>query len=284
MVQLFKDTGKATTGIPRSQVSTEPAAAAAAAAAAASGGTKKTPAPSNTDRNGAKRTRRGRQVTEEDNVDDGTGTHRSRKRRSGGKDERDAISTSTVAGVNLTKTSAKTSASSLPCPAPAAEPNPPSFPNNRLADSSGMAPSVEFLVLRQAREDAKTEAEASGLGRRPRAPSRRALEAAGRLKGTGAQWMSREKKAEDLRVKAELRQQRKQYQAAGLKSGVVLEIFIPTATGTEAAGDAIEERNGEVRGEEGATTPRGGNPGWQKVSPEALSVPSSKQHGTGETT
>ncbi|CAN0136915.1 unnamed protein product, partial [Ectocarpus sp. 6 AP-2014] len=294
MVQLFKEpptlpnkagqaesaaapvvTRKATTG-KRGQ-----RPAAAAAAAPASVGAKKTRAPSDIDRNGAKKSRRGQQETEEDNDADGSGTHRSKKRRSGGKDERDAISSSTVAGENLTKTTAKTSAPSLPSPAPAAEANTPSSPNNRLADSSGMAPSVEFLVLRQAREDAKTEAEASGLGRRPRAPSRRALEAAGRLKGTGAQWMSREKKTEDLRLKAELRQQRKQYQAAGLKSGVVLEMFVPAATGTEAAGDGIEERDGEVRGEGGATTPRGSNPGWQKVSPEALSAPSSKQHSTG---
>ncbi|CAN0136645.1 unnamed protein product [Ectocarpus sp. 6 AP-2014] len=282
MVQLFKETpalpdnpGKATTGKPRSQIPTEPAAAAAA-----SGGAKNPRAPGNIDRNRAKKVRRGQQETEEDNDADSSGTHRSKKRRSGGKDERDAISSSTVAGENLTKTTAKTSAPSLPSPAPAAEANTPSFPNNRLADSSGMAPSVEFLVLRQAREDAKTEAEASGLGRRPRAPSRRALEAADRLKGTGAQWMSREKKAEDLRLKAELRQQRKQYQAAGLKSGVVLEMFVPAATGTEAAGDGIEERDGEVRGEGGATMPRGSNPGWQKVSPEVLSAPSSKQHST----
>ncbi|CAN0007611.1 unnamed protein product [Ectocarpus sp. 12 AP-2014] len=285
MVQLFKETpalpdnpGKATTGKPRSQVPNEPAAAAAVSV-----GTKKTRAPSNTDRNGAKKARRGRQVTEEDNDEDGSGTHRSRKSRSGGKDERGAISSATVTEENLTKTTAETSASPLPSPAPASEHNPPSSSNNRLADSSGMAPSVEFLVLRQAREDAKTEAEASGLGRRPRAPSRRALEAAGRLKGTGAQWMSREKKAEDLRLKAELRLQRKQYQAAGLKSGVVLEMFVPVATGIEAAGDGIEERDGEVRGEGGATTPRGSILGWQKVSPEALSVPSSKQHGSGQT-
>ncbi|CBJ26691.1 expressed unknown protein [Ectocarpus siliculosus] len=244
MVQLFKEppslpnkagqaesaaapvvTRKATTG-KRSQ-----GPAAAAAAAAASVGAKKTRAPSDIDRNGSKKARRGQQETEEDNDADVSGTHRSKKRRSGGKDERGAISSAQVTKENLTKTTAKTSAPSLPSPAPAAEANPPSSPNNRLADSSGMAPSVEFLVLRQAREDAKTEAEASGLGRRPRAPSRRALEAAGRLKGTGAQWMSREKKAEDLRVKAELRQQRKQY---------------------------------------------------QKVSPEALSAPYSKQHGTGQ--
>ncbi|CAB1120155.1 unnamed protein product [Ectocarpus sp. CCAP 1310/34] len=285
MVQLFKElpalpnkAGNATTG-KRSQGP----AAAAAAAAAASVGANKTRAPSNIDRNGAKKARRGPQETEEDNDVDSGGKHTSKKRRStGGKDERGGISSAKVTGENLTKPTVKTSASSLPPPAPAFEPNPPSSSNNRLADSSGMAPSVEFLVLRQAREAAKTEAEASGLGRRPRAPSRRALEAAGRLKGIGAQWMSREKKAEDLRLKAELRLQRKQYQAAGLKSGVVLEMFVPAATGTEAAGDGIEQRDGEVRGEGGATTPRGSNPGWHKVSPEALSAPSSKQHGSGQ--
>ncbi|CAM9098036.1 unnamed protein product, partial [Ectocarpus sp. 4 AP-2014] len=284
MVQLFKEPS----ALPNKAGQAESAAAsvgpaAVAAAAAASVGAKKTRAPSNIDRKGVKNARRGRQVTEEDNDADVGGRHTSKKRRStGGKDERGAISSATVTGENLTKTTAKTTASSLPSPAPAAEPNPISSPNSRLADSAGMAPSVEFLVLRQARENAKTEAEASGLGRRPRAPSRRALEAAGRLKGTGAQWMCREKKAEDLRLKAELRLQRKQYQAAGLKSGVVLEMFIPAATGTEAEGDGIEERDGEVRRKGGATTPRGSNLGWQKVSAQALSAPSSKQHGTGQ--
>ncbi|CAN0524868.1 unnamed protein product [Ectocarpus sp. 8 AP-2014] len=59
-------------------------------------------------------------------------------------------------------------------------------------------------------------------------------------------------------------------------------MFVPAATGTEAAGGGVEERDGEVRGEGGATTPRGSNLGWQKVSPEVLSAPSSKQHGTGQ--
>ncbi|CAN0227771.1 unnamed protein product [Ectocarpus sp. 4 AP-2014] len=101
---------------------------------------------------------------------------------------------------------------------------PPPQPTSR--PSEGMAPSVEMIILRQAREAAKTEAEASGGGRRPRAPSRRALEASGRLRGDGAQWMTREKKAEQARVNTELREKRKKSREAGLKVGVVLEAFV----------------------------------------------------------
>ena len=140
--------------------------------------------------------------------------------------------------------------------------HPPSV--SRLADTSGMSPSAEILVLRQAREAAKQEAEASGGGRRPRAPSRRALEASGRMKSGGAQWMTREKKAEEARVKKELREQRRQYRAAGLSVGVVIEAFVAPATGGVAdgggAGGGKDRETGEVRGE----------PGWQKVSPALL--------------
>ncbi|CAN0529342.1 unnamed protein product, partial [Ectocarpus sp. 12 AP-2014] len=82
-----------------------------------------------------------------------------------------------------------TSKANQPADTMAPAPQPTSRP------SEGMAPSVEMLILRQAREAAKTEAEASGGGRRARAPSRRALEASGRLRGDGAQWLKKKKKA-----------------------------------------------------------------------------------------
>ncbi|CAB1113256.1 unnamed protein product [Ectocarpus sp. CCAP 1310/34] len=119
---------------------------------------------------------------------------------------------------------------------------PPPQPTSRPSD--GMAPSVEMLILRQAREAAKTEAEASGSGRRPRAPSRRALEASGRLRGDGAQWMTREKKAEQARVNSELRKKRKESREAGLKVGVVLEAFVPRAPSRRAL-----EASGRLRGD-----------------------------------
>ncbi len=147
-------------------------------------------------------------------------------------------------------------------------PPPPAPSASRLADTSGMSPSAEILVLRQAREEAKKEAEASGGGRRARAPSRRALEASGRMKGGGAQWMTREKKAEDARVKKELREQRRQYRAAGLNVGVVIEAFVAPGTGG-VAGDGGGGGAGGGGGGRGTGEVRGG-PGWQKVSPALL--------------
>lgn len=86
-----------------------------------------------------------------------------------------------------------------------------------------MAPSVEIRLLQEARESARAEAEASGSGRRPRAPSRKLLEASGALEHRGAQWMTKEIKEADARVKKELREQRKHFKAAGLKAGEVIE-------------------------------------------------------------
>eukprot|EP00752_Nemacystus_decipiens_P011254 g10002.t1 len=152
------------------------------------------------------------------------------------------------------------------------QPHPPSSVK-RLADTSGMSPSGEFLVLKQAREAAKKEAEASGGGRRARAPSRRALEASGRMKDEGAQWMTREKKAEQARVKKELREQRRQYRAAGLSVGVVVEAYV--ANGTAAAtgtGDGAVGGGGGEGGGVGWPGPAHGEPGWRKVSPALLNA------------
>eukprot|EP00903_Cladosiphon_okamuranus_P019466 g17900.t1 len=123
--------------------------------------------------------------------------------------------------IGLTATSyheqgATTSEAVSPCPSS----------NRRPAETTGMAPSAEILLLQQAREAAKREAEARGGGRRARAPSRRALEAAGRMTDQGAQWMTQEKKEEQARAATELREQRKRHRAAGLKVGVVLKEFV----------------------------------------------------------
>eukprot|EP00903_Cladosiphon_okamuranus_P019480 g17913.t2 len=145
--------------------------------------------------------------------------------------------------------------------------------NRRLGGATGMAPSAEILLLQQAREAAKREAEARGGGRRARAPSRRALEAAGRMTDQGAQWMTQKKKEEQARAATELREQRKRYRAAGLKTGVVLEEFVvgtPEAvavTGAAGSGDSGREGGGGGAGSTPVVA------GWRKVSPAALSVP-----------
>lgn len=75
--------------------------------------------------------------------------------------------------------------------------------------------------------------QASGSGRRARAPSRKLLEASGALEHEGAQWMTREIKEADAKVKKEIREQRKHFKVAGLKAEEVIEAF----TATQAGGD-----------------------------------------------
>ncbi|CAM9356350.1 unnamed protein product [Scytosiphon promiscuus] len=147
---------------------------------------------------------------------------------------------------------------------PAASTPPPPPSSNRMADTSGLAPSVEMLLVRQARETAKKEARASG--RRPRAPSRRALEASGKMQGEGAQWMTREKRAEEARKMAELREQRKLYKEAGLKFGVVVESL-------EEPAAAVSAEGGNTSGGSGGAQLARSDPDWQKV-PAALLVAS----------
>ncbi|CAM9558053.1 unnamed protein product, partial [Scytosiphon promiscuus] len=101
--------------------------------------------------------------------------------------------------------------------------------------------------------------------RRPRAPSRRALEASGKMQGEGAQWMTREKRAEEARMMAKLREQRKLYKEAGLKFGVVVEALMEPATAM--SGDGGMAGDGGLGGVEPARR----DPDWQKV-PAALLV------------
>ncbi|CBN78587.1 expressed unknown protein [Ectocarpus siliculosus] len=241
-------------------------------------------APSNVDKTGANKAWQGRKATKDrDSTDGGDKNSSSKKRRgsNGGKDNRGEVSKVNATREDLpTTVSVETTVSSLRSPTSAAATKPLSSPPNRSGDTAGMAPSVEFHLLRQAREVAKKEAAASGGGRRPRAPSRRALEASGQLKHDGAQWMTRERKAEEARFKAELREQRRQYKAAGLKSGVVLEAFVAEAAGTGTAGDGV---GGGVAGELGvgsATTKHGRDPAWQKVSPGILAASPEQEQAT----
>ena len=85
--------------------------------------------------------------------------------------------------------------------------------------------------------------QASGSGRRARAPSRKLLEASGALEIEQAQWMTREIKEADTRVKRAAREQRKHFKAAaGLKAGEVIEVFTATQVGGDvsAADTGIE--------------------------------------------
>lgn len=116
-----------------------------------------------------------------------------------------------------------------------------------------MAPSVEMRMLREARESARVAAEASGSGRRARAPSRKALEASGKMKNEGVQWMTKDKKNEQARLHRELREQRKAAAAAGLKAGQVIEAFAAPLTSTGVNG--------------ASACGSGGVPNWRKLTP-----------------
>lgn len=107
-----------------------------------------------------------------------------------------------------------------------------------------MPPSVESGVLKRTRA-AKAEADESGSGRRPRAPSRKALEAQGRIKNDAAQWMTKDIKEADARQKKEMREQRRRSKAAGLRAGVVLELY---TVGTSAAATNEERIDGNSGG------------------------------------
>ena len=102
---------------------------------------------------------------------------------------------------------------------------------SRMAEAPGMAPSVEIRLFREARESAKAAAAATGSGRRARAPSRKALEASGKMSSEGAQWMTREKREEQERQKRDMKEKRRAAAAAGLKAGHVIESFAVAAAG-----------------------------------------------------
>ncbi|CAM9571152.1 unnamed protein product [Ectocarpus sp. 12 AP-2014] len=293
MVHLYKDSpdvsnnakaaGSTTAGVIPSKktTGTKPRRTPTVAAGVPQGETR---APSSVDKTGANKAWQSRKTKRDgDSTDGGDKNSSSKKRRgsNGGKDNRGEASKCNGTTEDLpTTVSVETTVSSLPSPTSAAATKPLSSPPNRSGDTAGMAPSVEFHLLRQAREAAKKEAAASGGGRRPRAPSRRALEASGQLKHDGAQWMTRERKAEEARFKAELREQRRQYKAAGLKSGVVLEAFVAEAAGTGTVGDGVGNGVAGELGVGSATTKHGRDPAWQKVSPKMLVASPEQEQAT----
>ncbi|CAM9300651.1 unnamed protein product [Ectocarpus fasciculatus] len=284
VLKSAKTAGSAAAGVtPRKKTTgTTPSKGSTAAAGGTQGETR---AASGVDKTAAKKAWHGSKAKKDRNFIDGGQNNKSKNRResNGGKDNRGEASKPNVTGDYLPKTApVETTAPPLPSPTSAPAANSLPSPTNRSGDTSGMAPSVEFLLLRQAREAAKREAAASGGGRRPRAPSRRALEASGQLKNDGAQWMTRERKEEQARFNAELRKQRRQYKAAGLKSGVVLEAFVAEAAETGTVDGGV---GGDIAGEFGtgsAKTKHGRDPAWQKVSPAMISASPEQEQATDQ--
>lgn len=145
-----------------------------------------------------------------------------------------------------------------------------------MGDTSGSAPSTEIRLPQSARESARAAANASGgTGRRARAPSLKALEAAGLAKQEGAQWMNKERKEMEMRKLREYKEQRKAAAAAGLGQGVVLEALTITvdddAVGAgcaAAAGAGTALRAGSGSSGDGGSG--GSRETWRKLTPAEI--------------
>lgn len=122
---------------------------------------------------------------------------------------------------------------------------------SRSAHSAALCPSAEIHLVRRLRQAALAEAEASGTGRRARAPSRRAIEAAGMADIEGEQWTKKEKTGEKGRKRAEAKKERKAVGVvAVLKPSASFEGCVSNrdasgggADGSRAAGDAAGDTN-----------------------------------------
>ena len=170
--------------------------------------------------------------------------------------------------------------STKPSPASALEKGSTRNTEVQALPPSGLAPSDEIRLLQEARESARAAVEASGSGRRPRAPSRKLLEASGKLMCDSIQWMTKEKRAEEARFKQEMKEQRKAAAAAGLKFGHRME-----ALALSAPVDARVEENGAVTndGETANATAWTGikaaatSAFWRKLTPAETLMAAGKQ-------
>ena len=125
----------------------------------------------------------------------------------------------------------------------------------------GMAPSIEIKILQEERE--KAAARASATGRRARVPSRKALEASGKLENEGLQWMSKEMHEERVRLRKEIKERRKMEAAVGVEGGHVLEMqevqlqvradssIAASGSGTSARGEPTSGNDVNNHGKEG---------------------------------
>lgn len=142
-------------------------------------------------------------------------------------------------------------------------------PPSRSQYSSPPSPAFNKRLLDPELSQGVT-AEASSSGRRTRAPSLKALEASGKLHNEGAQWLTKEKKEEQVRLKKELKEQRKAAAAGGLKTGEVLEaLVVPSAAepGRRPGGCSIE---GGTRGSGDRRGARLSRANWRRLTPAEI--------------
>lgn len=152
-----------------------------------------------------------------------------------------------------------------------------SSPPSRATAGPGLAPSDEMRLLREARESAQAAAAANSSGRRVRAPSRKLLEASGRMVGESAQWMTKKKREEEARTKRERKEQNIAAAAVGLKIGEVIEsstIALPRGRNVRSEGSVSV---GALSGGEAARS----KVSWQKLTPEEMLRAAGKQPDFG---
>lgn len=107
-------------------------------------------------------------------------------------------------------------------------------------------------IIQQAREKARAEAAASGRGRRARAPSLKALEAAGLMEEEGAQMMTRARELEEREKTKERKELWKAAIAVGLRPGQVMEAF-----SIQGQSDASEDKCSVGAKDQGTWRPMG---------------------------
>lgn len=188
----------------------------------------------------------------------------------GGKDS----SARKVTAANLRGNNAKKRRKTAPGTVPRAA---GSSPPCRTEDGSGLAASHEMRLLLGARESIREAGRASGSGRRPRVPSRKFLEASGRVMDEGAQWMTKEKREEQARKKRELKEQKRAAAAAGLQAGHVLETALLSPRGANTRPDE-NLRGGAVGDGDAAVS----NVVWRKLTPEEILEVAGKQSAVDE--
>ncbi|CAM9324488.1 unnamed protein product [Ectocarpus sp. 12 AP-2014] len=109
-------------------------------------------------------------------------------------------------------------------------------------------------------------------GRRARAPSRKLLEASGRVADEGVQLLTKAKKEEENRIKREMKEQRRAAKSAGLKLGEVIEATAAPLS-EEESGSGGGGGGGGSRGSDGggdAFSAGEGSPSWRKLSPSDM--------------
>ncbi|CAM9549821.1 unnamed protein product, partial [Ectocarpus sp. 12 AP-2014] len=110
-------------------------------------------------------------------------------------------------------------------------------------------------------------------GRRARAPSRKLLEASGRVAAEGAQLLTKAKKEEENRLKREMKEQRRAAKSAGLKLGEVIEATAAPLSEEESGSGGGGGGGGGSRGSDGgddAFSAGEGSPSWRKLSPSDM--------------